>query len=52
MSSDAGNLKRRSREMKHDSRNLKYGGTAAAVSVILIAAIILINVIFTALSAK
>lgn len=38
--------------MKHDSRNLKYGGTAAAVSVILIAAIILINVIFTALSAK
>ena len=38
--------------MKHDSRNLKYGTTATVVSVVLIAAIIMINAIFSALSSK
>ena len=38
--------------IKHDSRNLKYGSTAAIVSVVLIAAILMINVIFSALSSK
>ncbi len=38
--------------MKHDSRNLKYGSTATAVSVILIAAIIILNAIFTSLTTK
>ena len=38
--------------MKHDSRNLKYGSTSVIVSVVLIAAIILVNFVFTALSSK
>ena len=38
--------------MKHDSRNLKYGSTSVIVSVLLIAAIILVNFVFTALSSK
>ncbi len=38
--------------MKHDSRNLKYGSTAVIVTVVLIAAIIMINAIFTALTSK
>lgn len=38
--------------MKHDSRNLKYGSTAMILSVVLIAAIILINFVFSALSSR
>ena len=38
--------------MKHDSRNLKYGSTAMILSVILLAAIILVNFVFSALSSK
>ena len=38
--------------MKHDSRNLKYGSTSVIVSVVLIAAIILVNFVLTALSSK
>ncbi len=38
--------------MKHDSRNLKYGSTSVIVSVVLIAAIILVNFVFSALSSK
>ena len=38
--------------MKHDSRNLKYGSTAMILSVVLLAAIILVNFVFSALSAK
>ncbi len=38
--------------MKHDSRNLKYGSTAIAVTVVLIAAVIMLNAIFTALTSK
>ncbi len=38
--------------MKHDSRNLKYGSTAVIVTVVLIAAIIMINAIFSALTSK
>ena len=38
--------------MKHDSRNLKYGSTAIILSVVLIAAIIMLNVIFYALTSK
>jgi len=38
--------------MKHDSRNLKYGSTAVIVTIVLIAAIVMLNVIFTALTNK
>ena len=38
--------------MKHDSRNLKYGTTSVIVSVVLIAAIIMVNFVFSALSSK
>ena len=38
--------------MKHDSRNLKYGSTATIVSIVLIAAIVMLNVIFTSLQSK
>ena len=38
--------------MKYDSRNLKYGSTSVIVSVVLIASIILVNFVLTALSSK
>ena len=38
--------------MKYDSRNLKYGSTSVIVSAILIASIILVNFVFSALSSK
>ncbi len=38
--------------MKHDSRNLKYGSTAIIVTIVLIAAIVMINAIFSALTTK
>ncbi len=38
--------------MKHDSRNLKYGSTSVIVSIVLIAAIVLVNFVFSALSGK
>ncbi len=38
--------------MKHDSRNLKYGSTAMILSAVLLAAIILVNFVFSALSSK
>ena len=38
--------------MNHDSRNLKYGSTSVIVSVVLIAAIVLVNFVFSALSSK
>ena len=38
--------------MKHDSRNLKYGSTAMILSAVLMAAIVLVNFVFSALSSK
>ena len=38
--------------MKHDSRNLKYGATSVIISVVLVAAIVVVNFLFSALSAR